>query len=321
LTDAIKVEYFDVIKPVNLGNDTLLCPGSSIILNAFDAAATSFRWQDGSAQATFEVESPGIYAVTLTDHCNNIETDSIEVQYYQLLTNIDIGPRDTVLCVGETLILDASSEAQGTYFWQDGTTTPTYAVSSPGIYQIQVNDYCGNSASDEIRIRYTDVPKPDFLNGDTIVCEGEVFRLNATAPDATFYRWQDGLLQAIYPVTDPGFYSVTVGNACGSVIYSLHVEMEYCGPCRTFTPTAFSPNGDGNNDQFQIGTECVFTHYEMRIFNRWGMQVFTTIAPWTNWDGTQNGKELPTGVYVWQLRYKAEDGSEKTMSGDVLLMR
>ena len=99
------------------------------------------------------------------------------------------------------------------------------------------------------------------------------------------------------------------------------IETEYCGPCRTFVPTAFSPNGDGNNDDFQIGTECIFTKYEMRIFNRWGMQVFMTAAPGIYWDGTLNGSVLPAGVYVWQLRYQADDGSEKTLSGDVLLMR
>lgn len=321
LTDNIKVEYYNVLKSLDLGKDTLLCPGSSIILDASDAAAISYRWQDGSSEPTLKVGLSGIYIVELTDNCNNIEIDSITIEYYKLITTIDIGPRDTLLCVGDIMILDASSEAQGKYLWQDGITTPTYTVTNPGIYQVQVNDFCGNSAADEIRIRYTDVPKPDFLGGDTIVCEGSAFRLNATAPDATFYRWQDGLLQPIYPVTKPGFYSVTVGNACGNVIYSLTVGMEYCGPCRTFVPTAFSPNGDGNNDQFQIGTECIFTHYELRVFNRWGLQVFASTAPWTLWDGTQLGKELPPGVYVWQLRYKAEDGSAQTLSGDVLLMR
>lgn len=321
VSDALEVKYFPVLKPLDLGKDTSLCPGTSILLNAADPAAILYTWQDKSDQPKYEVTKPGTYLVTLLDNCNNALIDSIQIAYYQLIDSINIGPRDTVLCVGTTLTLDASSPASKSYTWQDGQRAATYNVSQPGIYQIQVNDNCGNSASDEIRIRYTDVPKPTFLSGDTIVCEGEVFRLNATASDANSYRWQDGFLESIYPVTKPGYYTVSVGNACGNALYSLAVGMEYCGPCRSYAPTAFSPNGDGNNDKFIIATECVFTHYDFRVFNRWGSQVFRTNAPWLGWDGMVNGSELPNGVYVWQMRYIAEDGTSNTLTGDVLLMR
>lgn len=321
LSDAINVAYFPVLKSLELGKDTSLCPGSSITLNAFDAAAIAYNWQDGSTAIDFSVTAPGTYSVLIKDNCNNILFDSIQVAYYQLLDTINIGPRDTVLCEGNILILDATTPAARDYLWQDGISTATYSVTQAGIYQIEVNDHCGNSASDEIRIRYKNVPEPLLLNGDTIVCEGEVFRLNATAPDATFYQWDDGLTSPIYPVTKPGFYSVTIGNDCGNAIYALNIEMEYCGPCRTFVPTAFSPNNDGNNDAFNIFTECNFTHYQMVVFNRWGIKVFESKAPWNVWDGTLDGKELPNGVYVWQLRFIAEGEAERMLSGDVLLMR
>ncbi len=321
LIDAIEVKYHPVLSALDFGKDTSLCPGTAITLDAFDPAAISYLWQDGSTGSILRVQSPGIYSATIADNCNHKLVDSIQIDYYQLLDTINIGPKDTVLCEGNILILDASTPAARDYIWQDGISTATYAVKQPGIYQIEVNDYCGNSAFDEIRIRYKDVPAPLSLSGDTVVCEGEVFRLNATAPDATFYRWDDGLTNSIYPVTKPGFYSVMLGNDCGSAIYSMRIEMEYCGPCRTFVPTAFSPNNDGQNDAFNIFSECNFTHYQMLVFNRWGIKVFESKAPWNVWDGTFEGKTLPNGVYVWQFRFIAEGENERMLSGDVLLMR
>jgi len=320
-SDVMEVKYYGVIQAVNLGRDTSLCPNTKIILNAFDAAAVTYRWQDGSTTPNFEVKTDGIYAVTVSDNCNNIFSDSIQITYYQLIDSINIGSRDTTLCVGETLTLDATRKAAGSYLWQDGKTTATYTVIQPGIYQIKVSDNCGNSASDEMRIRYNDVPKVENLVTDTTICENTVYPLNATAPTATFYRWQDGSTKAIYPAKESGIYIVTVGNTCGDETYWIQIQTEYCGPCRTFVPNAFSPNNDGNNDRFEISSECNYTHYELRVFNRWGAQVFSSITPWTFWDGTANGSELPNGVYVWQLRYKADDGTEQTMTGDVLLMK
>lgn len=321
VSDAMEVKYFGTIQSVNLGRDTSLCPNTTIILNALDAAAVTYRWQDGSTAPNFEVKSDGIYAVTVSDNCNNIFSDSIQITYYQLIDSINIGSRDTTLCVGETLTLNATNKASGSYLWQDGKTTATYTVTQPGIYQIKVSDNCGNSASDEIRIRYNDVPKVTNLVTDTTICENTTYPLNATAATATFYRWQDGSTKAIYPAKEPGIYIVTVGNVCGDETYWIQIQTEYCGPCRTFVPNAFSPNNDGNNDRFEISSECNFTHYELRVFNRWGAQVFSSITPWTFWDGTANGTELTNGVYVWQLRYKADDGTERTMTGDVLLMK
>ncbi|MFN7115892.1 MAG: hypothetical protein ACK4TA_03785, partial [Saprospiraceae bacterium] len=252
LSDAIEIKYFPVLTKLDLGRDTSLCPGTSIQLNAADPAAIRYRWQDGSTQSDFKVTSPGIYSVIIEDNCNNVLNDSVQIAYYQLVKDVNIGPRDTSLCVGENLLLNATTTDAKNYLWQDGANTPTYNVTQPGIYQVVVNDFCGNSASDEIRIRFYDIPKPVNIITDTVVCEGEVFRLNATAPNATFYQWQDGLNEPIYPVTKPGLYLVTVGNDCGENTYSIDIAMQYCGPCRSYIPTAFSPNSDGNNDTFVI---------------------------------------------------------------------
>ncbi|MDX1939255.1 MAG: gliding motility-associated C-terminal domain-containing protein [Saprospiraceae bacterium] len=319
VNDAIEVAYFQVLRMLDLGKDTSLCPGTSIQLNAIDPAAISYRWQDSTTSGELLVNEPGIYSVTLSDNCGNTLGDSIEITYYQLITSFDLG-NDTTLCVGNTHLLDVTTDAAEFYLWQDGSTKSGFLVDRPGIYSVVIGDHCGNEATDLIKIRFEDLPTAD-LGADTTVCEGMVYRLDAGKKNATYYFWQDGSVESSYPVTRPGPYSVVVGNQCGFNNYSVRVDFEYCGPCRSVVPTAFSPNGDNINDLLEVFSECVFTNYDFRVFDRWGSQVFTSNNPSVFWEGTLNGRLLPSGVYIWRLIYEAEDGSSATLSGDCTLLR
>lgn len=318
-TDEITINYYNVLQTIDLGADTSLCPGERLILNASDPAAITYLWQDGSAKSELTVDQPGIYSVTLSDNCGNVLSDSIELTYYQLITSIDLG-EDETLCVGQNRVLDATDVAAASYLWQDGSTSSTFTVQQPGIYSVVVNDNCGNTVSDEVRIRFDNAPVAE-LGPDTVVCEGSVYLLNAKAQNVNFYYWQDGSVNHSFPVTAPGVYSVVVGNACGFNTTQVTIEFEYCGPCRTAVPNAFSPNADGVNDQFEIFSECNFTKFDLRIFDRWGIQVFASQNPADQWDGTFRGSALKNGVYIWRLVYQADDGSAGTLSGDCTLLR
>ncbi len=318
-TDEIKISYFDVLKSVHLGQDTSLCPGTVLHLDVSDPAAISYLWQDGNANPEQLISEPGIYAVTLADNCGNVLSDSIQITYYQLITSVDLG-EDFILCTGETDILDVTNEAAASYLWQDGSTKSVFRVDRPGIFSVTMSDNCGNSVSDEVRVRFESTPEAN-IGTDTIVCEGSVYRLSATANNARFYRWQDGSDEASYPVTKPGIYTVTLGNICGYNTYSIRVDFKYCGPCRTSVPNAFSPDGDNVNDRLEVFSECTFTSYDFRVFDRWGVQVFASQNPTEFWDGTFQGTNLKAGVYIWRLIYEADDGSSNTLTGDCTLLR
>ncbi len=89
----------------------------------------------------------------------------------------------------------------------------------------------------------------------------------------------------------------------------------------SFIPTAFSPNGDGNNDMvFVHGIEGAASA-EMIIYNRWGQEVFKTTDLSVGWDGTTNGKPNPSGVYAYMLRVEFLDGTSGVRSGNITLMR
>jgi gliding motility-associated-like protein len=101
-------------------------------------------------------------------------------------------------------------------------------------------------------------------------------------------------------------------------------------------PTAFTPNGDNQNDIFRmikyngtaatVGAGNVVTGgtvsvSSFEIFNRWGQIVFQTADDRTGWDGTYNGVPQDVGVYSYHIRYKCADGNFYEEKGDVTLIR
>lgn len=88
-----------------------------------------------------------------------------------------------------------------------------------------------------------------------------------------------------------------------------------------FIPTAFSPNGDGNNDVLYMHGLEGMQSMEFIIFNRWGQQVFHSSNPTDGWDGSSNGKPDPTGVYSYMLKVNYPDGTSGLKSGNITLMR
>ena len=99
-------------------------------------------------------------------------------------------------------------------------------------------------------------------------------------------------------------------------------------PCESiFMPTAFSPNNDGANDYFTIfASGCVRKVRTMKLFNRWGIMVFsnTNFLPnneKSGWDGMMNNTQLQPDVYVYVIELELGDGTIKLVSGDVTLLR
>ena len=94
-----------------------------------------------------------------------------------------------------------------------------------------------------------------------------------------------------------------------------------------FVPTAFSPNGDGDNDLFMIfaGPEVVRIRY-LGIYSRWGELVFEVKDfppndPSYGWDGMLQGRPLNPDVFVWRLEVEFADGRVLPYRGDVTLLR
>ena len=106
---------------------------------------------------------------------------------------------------------------------------------------------------------------------------------------------------AQFPIASPlqdATYELTIetGNCVKTVVFNIIVKEI---PSPYAIPNAFSPNGDGLNDIFEIKTIGLTSVKEFRVYNRWGETLFEN--PNSGWDGAFENKDQPTGTYLYYV--------------------
>jgi gliding motility-associated-like protein len=239
-------------------------------------------------------------------------------------STLDLGD-DTVLCEGETIVL--SAPGFDSYSWQDGSNAESYAVDESGTYSVNVTDSFGCSYSDAVTITVNDAPIAGFSANPqpTTIDDTQITFTSTSTSDPLTYTWsfEDGAPEASAeqnPVVNfppiPGNYSISliVENASGCVdTLSSFILIESDG---TITmPNVFTPNGDGDNDRF-VPFEAFPGKWQLTIFNRWGVEIFTTKNASQGWSGTDSS----AGTYYWILQpLEGQQGEGK--SGYVTLLK
>jgi gliding motility-associated-like protein len=312
-TKSVRINFTS--PPVfSLGHDIVLCDVEPLTLQPSPVLSGDYLWNTGSHAISLPVNISGTYWLNISDH-GCAAQQSILVTFKPTPV-FNLGA-DTVLCEGQTLFFDESTP-NATYTWQDGSTGPTFTVTGPGRYAVQVDENgCGTASA--VNVDYTSKPVLSTWT-DTAICLSQKLVLDVSNPQST-YIWQDGSTSPIYSVSQAGVFSVDVTNGCGTTTNTTKVSFIPCD-CRFFVPNAFTPNRDGHNDLFFPDNPCLFSDYEMRIYNRWGQLVFTSKDISIGWDGNLHGIPQPLGTYVWMISYK--DGPTKKTSvenGTVLLLR
>ena len=244
----------------------------------------------------------------------------------------------------ESYILFRKGDHESAYtqvFETDDITTNSYidtdadAGAHSYCYYIQLNDLCGGSARSEedcsIFLEVTSdrdfnilsewSPYEGWKNG---VAAYEVWR-NGEG-EANFLTSLDG--KSVNYIDrnlndNQGKYCYQIrareeGQGCGEVSFSNPVCIIL--PAKIFMPNAFTPNGDGHNDFFEVKGAFFQTFY-IEIFNRWGKKIFTSGAAEDAWDGTYNGRSAPEGVYVYHLRVETVEGDLIERTGSIVLVR
>ncbi|MBK9759261.1 MAG: gliding motility-associated C-terminal domain-containing protein [Flavobacteriales bacterium] len=221
-TDMVNVGNY-VAPTVNLGPDTILCPGASLLLNA-TTPFMSYSWQNASTAATFLVQQAGSFSVTLTDSHGCTGSDLINVGYASP-NQVFIG-NDTTICSGTMITLDASTPGATLYSWNNGWNSNTLPVAG-GLYWVDVVQ--GNCmVTDSIHIGVA-FPPVFSLGNDTTLCPGATLLLDATVAGVN-YLWQDNSTLPTLLVSDDGTFSVTLTNA------------DLCAATETITVTYADPD-------------------------------------------------------------------------------
>ncbi len=318
------------IPPINLGNDTVLCFEATHTLDAFASVGRSYVWHDGSTAPTFLVFESGTYFAEITDTNGCTNADTIMVDYF-LPEALDLG-NDTTICEATSLFLAPNTPNIVSYLWQDGSTGATFEAFDVGTYFVELTDVNNCTISDTINVDILLEPRPVDLPLDTTVCNYDEFTLNAFEPNATEYTWQgesaffgqNDRKDTSFTIRFPGLYQVNIANRCASVDQTIQVVHEDCS-CTPYIPNVFTPNNDGQNDEFKPMANCPIENYQMMIFDRWGNKLFETTEFNVGWDGTSRGNIAPTGVYVWRIQYESTNERGVTESfnqtGDVTILR
>ncbi len=293
---------------INLGQNLVFCEGD-FINELFDAGATagpgnSFLWSNGSVNQTIVVSNPGSYAVTVTNTTTMCQdSDRVEVRYFPL-ADADLGS-DLIICPNEVLTLSPNVGFDGyNYNWSNGSVSTSIQVFSPGTYWVELNANNGTCSGISDTITITQGVQPVIeLGGNFSMCAGQevVFNNDRSPQPGVEYLWQDGTESYEYRINESGLFTLTATNKCGSVVDNVRIIFENC--YNVWVPNTFTPNGDGKNEFFKADSDQEFFEFNMWIFDRYGTVVWKTNNPFQAWDGTINGADAPTGVYVWKMDY------------------
>ena len=265
----------------------------------------------------------GVYAlISVSDsECTGLVDGEVSITGVDDPLPVILG-EDLSFCTGESLILDVS-QPNATYEWQDGSSGSGFTISETGAYSVTVTNICGSETA-SISTVVRPGPEPFFIGNDTILCHGESLRLEASI-DNVSYEWQDGSTLPFFNVEEPGLYSLTVFNECGSQSDEVLIDYFSCVPCLVAIPNVFTPNFDGINEVFVPDAfQCDFNNYNLKIFDRWGEMLFQTNDPDSGWDGYFRGRKMQIGVYVWILDYSYNLRGETlnfSEAGDVTILR
>jgi gliding motility-associated-like protein len=154
-------------------------------------------------------------------------------------------------------------------------------------------------------------------------CSPFPLTLRAIASTSGPLLWSNGSTADSIVVNDFGEYWVELrNNLCDPRRDTLSIQaLETC--CKPFTPNAFTPNSDQNNDSFSpVLRGCRAEYAELRVYARWGELMYQGINASDRWDGmTLNGTPAPPDVYVYTFRYKLEGEEERLEKGEVTLLR
>lgn len=208
-TNADSIFVTESILDIDIGSDTTICVGDSVVFYAGDGY-TSYLWQNGSNESSFVANQTGTYWVKVTQGgCTDYDSVYLYVDDPAVAMNLG---NDTTICHGSTIVLKPAFGIFNSYVWSTGDTTSTITVSQPGTYTLTVLSGCGE-ATDQITIGNWPVPNPG-LGPDLNLCFGESALLEATFGFSS-YTWQDNSTLPFYSVYQSGIYWCDVTDIHG----------------------------------------------------------------------------------------------------------
>ncbi|MCC7301815.1 MAG: PKD domain-containing protein [Bacteroidia bacterium] len=327
-----------------------VCPGSPASLTANgsggDGGPYNFNWMPGNlngSPVTVNPTTTTTYTVIITDNCGSPSvTSTVTVNVFALPQVAFAG--DTLqgcapLCVNFT----NNTPNAATCSWIFGNNMATsancseqYCFNAAGTYNVTLTvtdgNGCINTQTLTNYITVFPVPSAQFsMSSSQVTMLEPNFCFTDMSTGATSWLWNFGdgndttQQNPCHAYADTGSYCITLevenNEGCRSQItYCVEVDPEVA----IYVPSAFTPNGDANNELFLpegIGVDS--RDFHMWIFDRWGNLIWETNQWGKGWDGKANGgsKIAQEDVYVWKIECVDQKNYRHQFVGHVSLIR
>jgi gliding motility-associated-like protein len=283
-------------------------------------------------QATHKYGSDGSFAVRLTVTsdlgCTHTIIKTIRISPAPIAK---AGP-DQLLCgqLSTKLAANAPAPASGQWTVVQGTggsfsdaanPLTTFTGTMDQTYTLRwtvTNSPCVN-ATDEVEIKIRPVPTVEagpnivLVEGESIQLQGQGQGKLTWSPAIALSNPNIGNPMAS-PVVSTKYYLNVISEAGCPNKDSLEIKVLK----KLQIPKAFSPNGDGVNETWELGGIEDYPNISIEIYNRWGQQVYTSQGYPSPWDGKRNGSDLPVGAYYYII--DPHNGRAK-MTGPLTILR
>ncbi|HEY9534472.1 MAG TPA: gliding motility-associated C-terminal domain-containing protein [Mucilaginibacter sp.] len=349
-SDAIKMNIIDAVPSVSIvTSNTTVCPNTAVTFNADQIPGASYQWQingnaTGSNNAVLVAprvnDGDVVNCLVLTDAACSapISTNSITMHVSSPITSVVLSASPATACKGAPVTLTATADQTtgASYRWLVNGQTVTGTENTLVKTDLNNNDVVtcqvtttGNCSppvqSNPITIAVTDLPQINLPDSSYQIYNGESVTLAATATGTGLtYQWSPAvgldrtdIANPIAHPTQTTQYTLLVTNAGGCTQTSHPVTVKVLIK-DIVAPNSFTPNNDGINDKWEIRGLSDDPRARIMVYNRYGAAVFSSVGYQSSWDGTCNGKILPTGVYYYNIRL-----SDKTrkFTGYVAIIR
>ena len=287
----------------NTGSDSssIMVPEGSYILDVDDGTGCNFK-------DTIIITEDTIPHVTISGGgsiCDDGTTTNITFTFNGLL------PWDLIYTNGADSIT------------KDNILTSIYTVPTliSGLYDIMladdINDCVADTFGSKVEVIVNPLPIAVITPSEITIYEGEV--INLIVGEYQIYEWynaEDDLLSvnSELSVTDSGSFYVFVIDENNCNDFSENAIVHTVRRTEIYIPTAFTPNGDDHNELFVISGNYI-NSYSMKIYNKWGEELFVSNSIYKYWDGTFKKNKVQQGTYFYIVEVIGEDGNLFKKSG------
>lgn len=228
------------------------------------------------------------------------------------------------LCTNDTTRLMASGGGQNNYTWYHNNNlvnnegNSVYQVHTGGIYHVvSGTGMCKDTGRVVIRSH------PAYVNAEAvpqIINRDESSTLQVSDPSDDFhYNWstdQSGSEIVVSPTSHVTYTVIASNQSC-----STRDTVEVLVRLPLTIPNTFTPNNDGMNDVWEIKGIETYENVSVQVYNRWGNIVYDSGRGYNQpFDGTRNGKELPTATYYYLIHL--HDGEDNPpLHGSLTIIR